>query len=293
MHWLQLEVTVDSSDAERWSDTLQAIGALSVEYLPADTEAVLEPPPGETPLWRRLRLRALFDPAQGSEAELRLAIAATLGSDRQAALRFGYLSERDWVGDFRASLRPIRVGDGLWICPSGTECPQAGATVLRLDPGLAFGSGEHPTTALCLEWLAAGPPPIRMLDYGCGSGILALAAAALGACEVIAVDLDPQALAATTANALANGLTAVRSCQPGEVPRSLRCDTVVANILSDTLIELAPVLTARLATGGRMALSGILESQTAAVRAAYAPAVVLDVAQTRGEWALLAGFMRD
>lgn len=293
MHWLQLEVQIGSADAEALGEALQAMGALSVDYLAAGDSNVLEPAPGETPLWPELRLRALFDPARVAEDELRLAVAATLGAGRQADLQFRRIEERDWLGAFRASLQPLRVGEGLWICPSGTRCPEPGGIALRLDPGLAFGSGEHPTTAMCLEWLAEGPTPGRMLDYGCGSGILALAAAALGAAEVVAVDRDPQALAATTANAGANDIDCIRACRPEALPAALRFDTVVANILSDALIELAPLLCGRLAPGGRLALSGVLASQAEALQAAYAPWIELSERRQRNDWILLAGFMRD
>lgn len=203
-------------------------------------------------------------------------------------LRFDLLEERDWIREFRENLAPLSFGR-LWICPTGIACPDPAGIRIELDPGLAFGSGSHPTTALCLRWLAElDLRGRRVLDWGCGSGVLSLAALALGAAEVTAVDIDPQALQATADNAARNTLRQQLTITAAPEATGTH-HVLVANILADTLIALAPTVRAHCVTGAPVALSGILTTQAARVVAACAPWMTLRLAAERGDWALLAG----
>jgi ribosomal protein L11 methyltransferase len=209
-------------------------------------------------------------------------------------LRRDSLRERDWELAYREHFQPVRCAPGLWIVPTWSEIPDQSATVIRLDPGLAFGTGSHPTTALCLAWLAASPPTGQdVIDYGCGSGILAIAACKLGAARALAVDIDAQALQACAANRDLNAVPAERL--PVSAPESLsagQADLLIANILAGPLIDLAPRFATLLRPRGRILLSGILDSQLEAVQSAYAPDFELDPATCREEWACLGGVLR-
>lgn len=288
MKWLQVELTVSADVAAAAEQALQGLGALSVSLSDAGNHPLLEPAPGETPLWPQMTLSALL-PADSEPDAVRCALAAVLGG-AAPALRFSPLAERDWVREFRETLAPQRFGR-LWVCPEGQPCPEPMAPRVTLEPGLAFGSGSHPTTALCLGWLGElDLSGLTILDWGCGSGILALGALALGANAATAVDIDRQALAATRENALRNGCEArLHVAEPGDVPLEPRYDVVVANILADTLIALAPGLARRSAAGARVALSGILAAQASRVRAACAPSLALEVAAEASGWVLLTG----
>jgi ribosomal protein L11 methyltransferase len=296
--WLQVSATIGRESAAAAEESLLSAGALSIDLRDAAEEPVLEPGPGETPLWSRLTITGLFhgdtDP---------LAVLAAL-QDRLpgAGWRVGSLAERAWEREWLRDFRPMRFGRRLAVVPTGMAEPP-GTVVLRLDPGLAFGTGTHPTTALCLEWLdglstGAGDarPPLEgavVLDYGCGSGILGIAALLLGAAEAIAVDLDPQALLATRANAHANGVEArIVACAPQDLPTVMadrKADILVANILSGPLRELLPEFAARLVAGGRIALSGILAGQEIVLAAAAEPWFQLDRPLTREDWVRLSG----
>jgi len=296
MPWQSLTLDVDAAEAEALSDALLAEGAVSVcvEDADAGTDAEVpryaEPSWEASPAWRRNRLSVLLEQATQAQLVLeRAALAAGLAAP--PVFTIADVEDDDWVRRTQSQFAPLAVGERLWIVPSWHEPPDPTATVVRLDPGMAFGTGSHPTTRLALEFLAreirGGE---RVLDYGCGSGILAIAAAKLGAGGTDAVDLDPQALQATTDNARANNVVVVawspETLPPGEY------DVVVANILSNPLILLAPLISARARNGGRVALSGILESQAAEVIAAYAPRVELTVREGEGGWVLLEGRRR-
>ena len=267
---LSFEAAADA--AERWADALLDAGALSVDV--ADSRAGT---PAETPFyaerggsgkapWPVSRLTALFDGAVDAEAAL--ANAAACLDESVPAHRCAAIADVDWVRKTQAQFVPIRVTDRLWIVPSWCEPVDTGAINIVLDPGLAFGTGSHPTTLLCLRWLAANVERgASVLDYGCGSGILAIAAAKLGAGAVTGVDVDPQAIAASRANADANGVAA-KFCSPHRLPVP-PVDIVVANILANPLELLAPLLAGRVRADGRIVLSGILESQADRVAAAY------------------------
>jgi ribosomal protein L11 methyltransferase len=293
MPWLQLSFTTDQDSAPLLEAALENAGALAITLGDAGDDPQFEPPPGALPLWEGVRVTALFDADPAS----RVQVAALAESLRPLALTAPLVErvedrpwERVWLDDFR----PIRFGRRLWVCPQGQPPGDPGAVVVDLDPGLAFGTGHHPTTALCLEWLDGDDlGGLTLLDYGCGSGILAIAALKLGARHAIALDHDPQAIQATLDNAAANGVAdRLTVCLPADLPGlgdRLPVDRVVANILAGPLVELAPILLAALRPGGHLALSGVLAGQTAAVAAAYAHQVKLAPTRLREDWALISG----
>ena len=269
---------------------LETTGAVSVTLEDAGDEPQLEPEPGTTPLWPEVRVRALYGHPVDREA-LRAALA---GIAPVAQLGVREMADRDWLAASREDIVPIVIGR-LWIGPH-REAPPPDCTVVRLEPGLAFGSGRHATTRLCLERLATAPPAgLCVIDYGCGSGILAIAAAALGARRVVAFDVDPQARRATAENARLNRVSdRVRVVAPDGAARTPAepAALVVANILAGPLVELAPVLSALTAPGGDLVLSGILESQVDDVAGAYRGAFAVGVGATSDGWVRLDGKRR-
>lgn len=289
MSWLQVEFTIPRQVADQADALLAGLGALSVSLADPGAEAILEPSPGATPLWPEVAVTALL-PQHTSQSAV-LARLVTLPGIAAGDIRFSELADRDWVREFREQLEPRCYAGRLWICPVAAHPPATAAAVVTLEPGLAFGSGSHPTTAMCLDWLAgldlAG---CRVLDWGCGSGVLAIAALALGAHSATAVDIDPQALQATIDNARSNGVAErLRVVHPDHCAPAERYDVVVANILANTLIGLAPILAGHCRSGARVALSGILSEQTARVIAECRPALELHPAEETSGWALLAG----
>jgi ribosomal protein L11 methyltransferase len=291
--WVSVAIETDAAHAEALSDALMAAGAISALVEDAQAGTELETPqfgePGSptTPLWEISRVVALFEPA----ADLRERIAASLKEARLAVpadITFEEVAEQDWVRLTQSQFDPIRISDRLWIVPSWHVAPDPAAINLELDPGLAFGTGSHPTTRLCLEWLEANVDSgVSVLDYGCGSGILGIAALKLGAGDVLGVDIDPAALIAAADNATRNGV-AMR-LQPSSAPLDETFDRVVANILTNPLMLLAPLLVSRLKPGGRLALSGVLESQADQVIAAYAPHINVRVGAVHEGWVRLEG----
>lgn len=296
--WLEVSTTIDSEQAELAEQALLEAGAISLTLQDAADEPVLEPAPGELRLWPKLIITGLFDGGMDALAVL----ARVHGRVAGAQWRIASLAERAWEREWLRDFRPLRFGRRLAVVPGGMT-PPPDTVVLRLDPGLAFGTGTHPTTALCLEWLDGladptddGKPPLAgtlVVDYGCGSGILAIAALLLGAAEVVAVDLDPQALVATRANAQVNGVEdCITSCAPDALPAVLagrKADILVANILAGPLQHLLPEFAAILAQDGRLALSGILVGQDAALAATADPLFRLDAPATREDWVRLSG----
>lgn len=264
MGWLRLSLDLEEASVARAEALLESLGALSVALTDAGDQPLLEPGPGEEPLWRECRLQALFDMSL-DVAALRRGLA---GAGWTAA-SVDFLDDDDWQNRWRQYAQSFRFGDRLHLVPKDAEVP--GEPVLRLDPGLAFGSGSHPTTRLCLEWLAGQDlAGARVLDYGCGSGVLALAALKLGASRALAIDHDPQALLATRENAAYNALADERlDVGPPAALEDALFDVVLANILANPLIELAPRLTGALAPSGVLVLSGMLEDQAAGVVAGY------------------------
>lgn len=271
----EVVVIVDAEDVDTLSDALLDAGALSVAVEDADADLEGEQPlfgePGlepARPAWRRSRLIVMVD-AAATAAETLASAAAAIDRPPPAIIATREVGDADWVRLTQAQFAPARISDRLWIVPTWHEPPDADAINIRLDPGVAFGTGTHPTTRLCLSWLAqARLANARVLDYGCGSGILAITAAKLGAREVVGTDVDPQALQAARTNSAINQVTA-RYTAPQELGRGL-FDVILANILANPLILLAPALVARLADGGQIVLSGILERQAPQVIDAYA-----------------------
>lgn len=317
MPWLQLTLTADQDRAALLAAALENAGALAVTLGDAADDPLLEPPPGTMPLWDAVRLLALFDDDADGAARV-AALTAELAHLSLTAPRVEHLADRAWERVWLDEFRPTRFGRRLWISPVGqwagppaggladqpADCraggpdPVPALVVVELDPGLAFGTGHHPTTALCLEWLDGADLAGRtLLDYGCGSGILAIAALKLGARAVIALDHDPQALMATRDNAAANAVAdRLAVGLPEDLPRlgvRLPVDCVVANILAGPLVELAPRLIAALAVGGDLVLSGVLEAQVPMVSAAYAAALEPAPVRCRDGWALLSGRRRS
>lgn len=293
MAWLSLSIQTDCLHAEALADALLEEGALAASIEDADAGTADETPqfgePGSItrPGWERSRVIALLKPDTDS-ARL-VSLCATRAGLAEAPIFFAEeVAEQDWVQLTQAQFEPIRVSGRLWIVPSWHAAPDPKAIVLVLDPGMAFGTGSHPTTRLCLEWLEGCVTPTRsLLDYGCGSGILAIAAARLGASDVLGVDIDPQAVRASISNAERNGV-AVRF-RDSERELQGQFDIVVANILANPLKVLAPAICGHVRRGGRLALSGILAEQTEELVAAYAPYLPLRVADTRDGWVCLAG----
>lgn len=293
--WLELRLEIGRDAVDSAEELLYASGALSITELDAQDQPLLEPGPGETPLWDRIVVVGLF-PGDLDPDELRARFASaweTALGERAPAFRLDGLADQPWERAWLEHFRPMQFGTRLWVVPSWTEPPVAGAVNLRLDPGLAFGTGTHPTTALCLRWLDAQDlAGRRVLDFGCGSGILAIAAALLGAAQVTGVDNDPQAITATRENAARNGV-AVAALLPAQFDAAPGAfDAVVANILAGPLVQLAGRITDCLAPGGVLALSGILREQADEVAAAYAARVDWDAPVINGDWVRLSGRRR-
>ena len=286
--WRQLAATVAQSLAEDVSDWFIAQGALSVSLDDAGDQPLFEPPPGETPLWNLTRVTGLFEEEavpEGLEQFARLVFGAQIVGWSDSTLD-DQVWERAWMAHFQ----PMQFGKRLWICPSGYEPPEPSAVNILLDPGLAFGTGTHPTTALCLRWLdSLSFDGETVLDFGCGSGILAVAALRLGASEAIGIDIDPQALIATRDNALKNGVEDRLRCLEPTANASQVCDVVVANILAGPLVELSSRILGHLKPGGKLALSGILEDQAASVRSAYEALVTFEPDEILDGWVILKG----
>jgi ribosomal protein L11 methyltransferase len=291
--WISAAITTDAGHAEALADALLDDGALSVSVEDAEAGTEAETPqfgePGSptTPLWRLSKVVALFEPdadVAGRVAET----ASKVGLAGQPRIELSEVPEQDWVRLTQSQFEPIRINDRLWIVPSWHAAPDPAAINLELDPGLAFGTGSHPTTRLCLEWLCAKVSRgDTLLDYGCGSGILALAGAKLGAGEVVGVDIDARALEAAAENAARNRV-ALRLAH-SQQPLSEQFDIVVANILTNPLCVLAPLIAARVKPGGQLALSGVLDNQAEQVIAAYAPHIALSRGATLEGWARLEG----
>ena len=261
---------LDALDPERVEALFSQHGALAITLRDAGDEPVLEPGPGETPLWRETSITGLFD-ADRDLAPLKSALRDTFALERLPAWRTEELADRAWEREWLRDYGPMQFGERLWVMPLDAPPPPGEALVVRLDPGLAFGTGTHATTALCLRWLdGLDLTSSEVLDYGCGSGILAIAALKCGAAAATAIDIDRQAIVATQRNAIANGVAdQLQTALPDDAD-SGRFDIVIANILAGPLVELSSTLTGRLKPGGHIALSGILAEQAETVLDAYA-----------------------
>lgn len=287
--FLALSVDLQGVDPEAAEEACFAAGAVSVTLTDAVDDAILEPAPGEVRLWPQTVLQAMF-PAESAGPEAILALAGSLDLP-PSRIRAEHIANRAWEREWLKDFHAMRFGRRLWIVPNHEPLPeQPEAVSVRLDPGLAFGTGTHPSTALCLTWLDAHlAPGSEVIDFGCGSGVLALAAAKLGARAVHTFDIDPQALIATHDNAAANALQARISIHEQAATLPAQVDVVVANILAGTLVELAPLLCAYLRPGGQLILAGILKQQVHEVRAGFAPLLQLEVFGERDGWSALSG----
>ena len=290
--WQELSYTANKDHVDALEDWLFAAGAVSVTLEDDADQPLLEPGPGETPLWDAVRLTALFPGDMDLQPLLDTTPPQPVLDTPQAPVR---VVDQEWARVWEEQFHPMKMGTRLWICPSWTPPPDPDAINILLDPGLAFGTGNHPTTAMCLSALDAGlSEGQRVIDYGCGSGILGIAAARLGAATVLAVDNDPQAITASLDNAAKNQVdgatfSAVLPDDAWVHSALASADWVVANILAGPLIDLAPRLISLIAPGGRLLLAGLLSDQVEAVAAAYAPTVNLSVVDQVEEWVLLAG----
>jgi ribosomal protein L11 methyltransferase len=290
--WLTLTYRGERDSAPHLAELLTEAGAAAVTFHDGGDTPILEPDPGAAPLWPVTLVEALFEEGD-TEALAGLVEALGLPPGVPPPV-VGRLADRDWERVGLEGLGPVRFGERLWVWPSWSGPEPGEGVVVRLDPGLAFGTGHHPSTALCLEWLATAPlHGAGVIDYGCGSGILAVAALLLGAERAWAVDHDPQACLAASDNARRNGVSGrIEVCAP-EALGLVQAGVVVANILAAPLVDLAPRLTGLLQPGGWLLLSGILSDQAPAVIAAYRPAVELGVDAERDGWCRLAGQRRE
>ncbi|QIB65996.1 50S ribosomal protein L11 methyltransferase [Kineobactrum salinum] len=292
MSWLQLRLDTSPDQAAELEQQLLDSGALAVTMEDNADQPVLEPGVGETPLWQQTRLTGLY-PADTDMSALLARFPATLlqGCNQRVEI----LEDKDWEREWIRHYQPMRFGRRLWVCPSWLEPPQPDAVNLLLDPGLAFGTGTHPTTALCLTELEQLPlAGCKVVDYGCGSGILAVAALKLGATSALGVDNDPQALVASRDNCERNGLppSVLTVVAPGATALEQwrgQADVVVANILAGPLLELSGTLLALLRPGGTLLLSGLLQSQAAALCEHYTGRLPLEIAASREDWVCLRG----
>jgi len=290
MTWIQLHLTADKQRAPKVELLLERLGALSVTLGDAADDALLEPAPGESPLWQTIRISGLFTEDHDQDWLIG-EIQRALDDEVVKSLEWESLEERQWERVWLDDFKPMKFGQRLWICPDGQRPRQQIGSFIDLDPGLAFGTGTHPTTALCLNWLDAQQlEGARVMDYGCGSGILSVAALKLGASAVVAVDHDPQALEATRNNSIKNGvLERLHVFHSESLPAVEKVDLMLANILAGTLIDLEQTLASLIHPGGRIILSGLLKNQTAQVCAAYALDFELLAPIVMENWALLEG----
>jgi ribosomal protein L11 methyltransferase len=296
MSWLAVSVEAEAAAAEALGEALLAGGALSVDLADADAGTADERPlfgePGSAPAaaWRRSRVTALLAPASDPAASMAAALRAA-GLPASTPWRVTRVDDQDWVRITQCQFEPVRISPRLWIVPSWCTPPAPDAVNVRLDPGLAFGTGTHPTTRLALRWLEA---TLRggetVIDYGCGSGILAITAMKLGAASAAGVDIDDQALLAARRNAMQNRVEVRFVAAADDIPEP--AGVVVANILANPLIVLAPLLAKLTAPGGRLALSGLLAAQADEVRGAYAPWFDMDRTDHDEGWILLSGARR-
>jgi len=292
MSWLQIRLAITPDQAEPLEDQLLDLGAVSVTFMDAEDQPIFEPDLNTTPLWSHTHLLALFE--ADTDPDALLAHLQLLRGGEVPEHQVEVIEDQDWERSWMDNFQPMRFGRRLWIVPSWHAAPEPDAVNLLLDPGLAFGTGTHPTTALCLEWLDAQPLHGQsLLDFGCGSGILAIARPLLGAEHAVGTDIDTQALDASRDNAERNGIPQERFALylPEQLPEQ-PADVVVANILAGPLVSLAPRITSLVKPGGHLALSGILAEQADEVRAAYNHAFELDPTADKDGWVRISGMRR-
>ncbi len=288
MPWLQLFLNSTPEEAPKAESIIAGLGALSVTLQDNADQPIFEPALGETPLWEQTRITGLFDASINTQATSQK-LNQLLPNTQH---RWEQLEDKDWEREWMTHFTPIQCGEQLWICPSWCAPQDPHATNILLDPGLAFGTGTHPTTFLCMKWLAKQDLNNKtVLDYGCGSGILAITAKKLGASYVCGIDIDPQAIIATLDNSQRNGLqeSEIDGLLPNQHEAYKPYDIVIANILAGPLVELADILLSHLNPNGQICLSGILESQAETVMSAYEHRISFEPIQTKDQWVVLSG----
>lgn len=288
MPWQELTLRVAKQQSVDIEDLLERLGAIAITLRDADGSPLFEPAPGQTPLWDVVSITALFE--EDTDVQM---VLAQLPEGVHA--RTGHVADRVWEREWLENFKPMQFGRRLWIYPTWSEATEVDSLVLRLDPGLAFGSGTHETTRLCLEWLDGQTLNNQtLLDYGCGSGVLSIAAVLLGCDKVVAVDIDEQARLATERNAEQNDIGGERLliCSPESIPE-MKFDVVVSNILSEVIMKLSKALLGFLEDGGRLAVSGILSRQQAAVVESFGADMIWGVASRLGDWVCLHGVKAD
>ncbi|MFC4698599.1 50S ribosomal protein L11 methyltransferase [Glaciecola siphonariae] len=289
MPWQQIKINVKAADAEALGDILHDMQAQAVTFIDAKDTPVYEPKPGEVLLWPDTQVIGLYD----ADFDIQ-AVIDELASHSFFEEGFHYvldqLEDKEWEREWMENFHPMKFGERLWICPSWRDAPDPSAVNVKLDPGLAFGTGTHPTTSLCLKWLDAQTlEQSTMVDFGCGSGILAVAALKLGAKRVIGIDIDPQALLASEQNAANNEVADKLELYLPQSQPSLQADVVMANILAAPLKELSSVITGFCRPGTSLVMSGILLSQVNEVLSKYEQNFAFDAVVSEGEWVRLVG----
>lgn len=289
MPWIQLKINSQAEHAEQIGEMLSANGAQAVTFIDAKDTPMYEPKPGEVMLWPDTQIVGLYDAEHDMQRVVKqLEKSKILGKDFNHKL--DQLEDKDWEREWMDNFHPIQFGPKLWICPSWREIPDPNAVNVMLDPGLAFGTGTHPTTALCLQWLdGLALEDSLVVDFGCGSGILGIAALMLGAKKVVGIDIDPQALLASKDNATRNHVgEKIELYLPQNQP-SLQADVVLANILAGPLRELRSVITDYCKSGGKLVLSGILANQAQSINDLYSQDFIMEPIAINGEWARVSG----
>jgi len=294
--WPEVHVATDVEHVDATEKWLFAAGALSVTFLDHKDQPILEPAPGEVRLWDSLKLVGLFaKDTSDDDVHAALLLAAAANAAQVPAYSLSRLQDTAWERTWMDSFKPMQFGENLWVCPSHENPPVPSAVNVRLDPGLAFGSGTHPTTAQCLQFLgsAESVAGLNVIDFGCGSGILSVAAALLGAESVRAVDIDPQAIEATRRNSDANGVSEIITCGlPSILDGGLECEVMLANILCEPLLKLAPKFAELTASGGILVMSGVLVEQIDLIRLGYNQWFNFELIESQDEWALLVASKR-
>ncbi len=291
MPWIQIKVDTTEKKASKINNILSGFGASSVTYMDTVDNPVYEPLPGETKLWNKTTVIGLFE-ADADIAPITEFLNKTYG--KKITVRVEQLEDKDWVREWMNNFHPIQCGSKLWICPSWCEVPDTNAVNVMLDPGLAFGTGTHPTTFMCLNWLdSLDLKDKEIVDFGCGSGILAVSALKLGAKSAIGIDIDPQAVESSTQNAERNGVKDRLSLYlPSEQPQEIKADVLVANILAGPLRELAPTLKDMVKPNGKFAISGIIQNQCEELVKIYSEWFELDEPVFKEEWVRISGIRK-
>lgn len=290
MPWIQLKLNATSENAESIGELLMSHSALSATFTDAQDTPVFEPLPGETRLWGDTDITGLYEADTDMQEIVKILQKSPLLND-DFAFKIEQLEDKDWEREWMDNFHPMQFGERLWICPSWKPVPDENAVNVMLDPGLAFGTGTHPTTALCLTWLDSQDLKNKIvLDFGCGSGILAIAALKLGAKRVIGIDIDPQAITASRDNAQRNGVSEqLELYLADDLPKDILADVLVANILAGPLRELSGHIEALVKENGKLALSGILEQQAPELIKTYQQWFMMDEATIKEDWARLSG----